>query len=149
MSRELPLAGQQLARTDFTDTYDTERTVSADIEDANLITSMVDRGGLFAGLIEQMHRPVLDIDLPVKVLPSSTPGHFHLFIDKEMDWEKYAALLNALVEAELVEPGYRDAAFRRGYTAVRVPWVLKPFAAAAAPELPGTWEAADFTGGQR
>jgi len=73
----------------------------------------------------EMHKPVLDIDLPVMVLPSTTPGHFHLFIDKEVEWSVYCRLIQVLVDAGIVEEGYYSAALRRGYTAVRLPWVRK------------------------
>ena len=72
------------------------------------------------------HRPVLDIDLPIKVVESSTPGHHHLYIDKEMDWEDYSKLLEVLAEVGILEPGYVSAALDRGFTAVRLPWVKKP-----------------------
>jgi len=117
MSREIPLAGQALVVAELDGAYDAERTVTADVEAANLITSRVAGTG--------MHKPVLDIDLPATLLPSSTPGHFHLFIDHEMPWETYVELLEALVKAGLVEPGYMNASRDRGYTAVRLPWVRK------------------------
>lgn len=72
-----------------------------------------------------MHAPVLDIDFPIRAVESSTHGHFHLFMDRSMTWAQYKKLLNALVEAEIIEPGYRDASLERGYTAVRLPHVTK------------------------
>lgn len=71
------------------------------------------------------HYPVLDLDLPVYVVPSSTPGHSHLYIDHLMTWEKYVALLRALADAGLVEEGYVKASIARGHTALRLPWVRK------------------------
>jgi hypothetical protein len=83
-ARRLPLDGQALARTDFDDTYDTDRTVVADLADANLITSIVAASaGDPDGLI---HKVVIDVDLPITAIESSTPGHFHLFIDCAMSW---------------------------------------------------------------
>ena len=121
--RRLPLDGQALARTDFNDSYDTDRTVVADLEQANLITSMVAGTD---GTASDLHKVVLDVDLPVTVIESSTPGHFHVFIDKAMDWQTYFDLLRALCAAQIIEPGYLAAAERRGHTAVRLPWVRKP-----------------------
>jgi hypothetical protein len=46
------------------------------------------------------HAPVLDIDVPAYLVPSSTPGHSHLYI-------------------------YVKASIRRRHTAVRVPWLKK------------------------
>lgn len=117
MSRELPLAGQVLAAVELDGPYDAERVLTTDTDQANVITSRVDGTDL--------HKPVLDLDLPATLLPSSTPGHFHLLIDKAMTWEAYEALLHALADAGLVEPGYVSASQSRGYTAVRLPWVRK------------------------
>lgn len=121
--RRLPLDGMALARTDFDDSYDTDRTVVVDLDQANLITSMVAGPEGTAG---NLHKLVLDVDLPVKVIESSTPGHFHLFIDHAMTWPEYLAVIEALSAAGIVEPGYLAAAQRRGHTAVRLPWVRKP-----------------------
>lgn len=71
------------------------------------------------------HRPVLDIDFPVKVIPSSTEGHFHLYMDIEMPWPKYKKLLEALSEAGIIEPGYAEASINRMATHVRLPWIKK------------------------
>lgn len=71
------------------------------------------------------HRPVLDIDFPVHVIPSTTPGHYHLYLDIPMSWETYSELLIALAKAGVIEHGYESASKRRGFTAVRVPWVEK------------------------
>ncbi len=81
---------------------------------ANLVGSLTDRG---------THMPVIDIDLPVKAVPSRTPGHFHLYIDKEMDWDTYMELLWALVDAGLVQRGYVEASIKQGATFVRKPGV--------------------------
>lgn len=71
------------------------------------------------------HKPVLDIDMPVKVIPSSTEGHFHLYIDKEMPWEDYVKLMNVMAEVGILEPGYVRASTTRKYSACRLPWVKK------------------------
>jgi hypothetical protein len=117
VSHELPLEGQALAVADLEAAYDPDRAITTDTAEGNVITSLV------AGT--NRHKPVLDLDLPAKLLPSSTPGHFHLFIDKEMSWETYEQLLRALADAGLIEPGYVSASQSRGYTAVRLPWIRK------------------------
>lgn len=38
----------------------------------NLISSLCD---------DEMHRPALDIDVPCRVVPSSTEGHCHIYFD--------------------------------------------------------------------
>lgn len=98
------------------------RPVVQSIELGTVVTSEVaDASWLPTG----KHKPVLDIDLPVKVLDSSTPGHHHLFIDKEMTWDEYDKLLTVLVKLGIVEPGFRNASQHRQHTAVRLPWVKK------------------------
>lgn len=72
-----------------------------------------------------MHLPVIDIDLPCKLIPSSTEGHFHLYIDHPMPWGQYVELLAALAFAGIVEKGYVNASERRGQTFVRKPGVKK------------------------
>lgn len=73
----------------------------------------------------EIHRPVIDIDLPMAIIPSTTPGHGHLYIDKPMSWYKYERLLYALESAGIIEEGYLGASLARGYTSVRLPWVKK------------------------
>ena len=71
------------------------------------------------------HYPCIDLDLPARLVPSSTEGHFHLYIDRPVMWDAYVKLLDALVNADLVEVGYRDAAVKQGGTTVRMPHVKK------------------------
>lgn len=85
-------------------------------EDAEVVSSEIGEG---------IHCPTLDIDLPCYVVPSSTPGHFHLYIDYPMPWRKYKQLLKALAKSGIVEKGYVKASIRRKHTAVRVPWLKK------------------------
>lgn len=72
-----------------------------------------------------MHRPILDIDFPIYAIPSSTPGHYHLYIDKPMSKSDYMKLLATLAEVGIIEQGYYNASRMRGYTMVRLPGVKK------------------------
>lgn len=74
---------------------------------------------------DEPHLPVIDIDFPIAAVPSSTPGHFHLYIEKPTTFEAFESLLYAMVEAGWVEEGYYRAFQRRNYTVVRKPGVLK------------------------
>jgi hypothetical protein len=71
------------------------------------------------------HAPVIDLDLPCRLVESGTPGHYHLYIDKAVLWPEYLAMLEAMANAGIVEPGYVRASEARGYSAVRVPWKPK------------------------
>ncbi|MEU4155728.1 hypothetical protein [Actinoplanes sp. NPDC026670] len=134
---ELPLANQVLARVDFdapTDGNYERPDTEAKLDTANLITSKVALEPEIEAVTGALHKVVLDIDLPVTVLPSSTPGHHHLFIDKPMTWPTYKRLLDALADAGLIESGYRSASVERKYTAVRLPWVKKAEPVPATPD---------------
>lgn len=72
-----------------------------------------------------MHVPVIDLDMPCTLVPSSNPGHFHLYIDHPVNWPAYVRALEALRDAGIVQPGFVHAAQERGYTTARLPWVKK------------------------
>lgn len=93
--------------------------VEADVKDANLITSeMTDMAGF--------HTLMIDLDVPATLVPSSTPGHTHLYVDVAMPWHRLSTLLVALADAGVVEEGYAAASIKIGRTALRPPWVKKP-----------------------
>lgn len=79
-------------------------------DEANLVSSLTASG---------KHMPAIDIDLPVRVAPSSTEGHFHLFIDKEIEAEHYWQILRALYEAGIVERGFYELSVTRGASFLR------------------------------
>jgi hypothetical protein len=89
----------------------------ADHHTATMVTSRLDWSG--------RHKPVIDIDLPCMLVPSTQPGHFHLYIDKEMTWDNFVAILEALERAGVVGKGFVTHTKRRGYATVRYPGVTK------------------------
>ena len=103
--------------------YDSVHEFRAHEHEADLITSLcVD---FDPETKENLHAPVIDFDIPVRYVPSTTPGHGHLYIDVSVSWLKYINLLRALAVCGFIEEGYYQAAVRRGYTAVRKPGVRK------------------------
>ena len=88
---------------------------------ANVVTSRADDTW---GTTE--HLPVLDLDFPIVAEPSTTEGHFHLYIDRAMSWDQLVKLMDGMEEVGLLETGYVEAAKIRGYSSVRLPGVLKP-----------------------
>ena len=72
-----------------------------------------------------LHYPCIDIDIPIRLVPSSTPGHSHLYVDEPITWDTYKNLLVALAEAGIVEEGYLNASVYQGGTTVRMPHVKK------------------------
>lgn len=93
------------------------------VEDANVVSSL-ERGA--DPKANPIHYPVLDIDRPCVLVESSTPGHYHLYIDVAVGDGAYWAMCEAMAEAQILQPGYVAASKRRGYTSVRLPWIRKP-----------------------
>lgn len=101
---------------------ETERVVVESLREANLLSSaLVGPDGNPTGY----HTLAIDVDLPVRVRETDTEGHYHLFIDAPMPWETYSKLLDALVEAGIVEEGFAGASKSREATHLRLPWIHK------------------------
>lgn len=58
-------------------------------------------------------------------VPSSTPGHGHLYVGREVKNVPFMEALMALATHKLIEPGYAVASIRRWSAHVRLPWVSK------------------------
>lgn len=86
--------------------------VETDARQANMVGSLLDNG---------RHSPVLDLDFEARLVPSSTPGHYHLFLDGlELDADAYDALADALVAAKVIQPGFRRRLRESGTTLARL-----------------------------
>jgi hypothetical protein len=82
-----------------------------------------------------LHKVVLDIDHEAALVPSSTPGHYHLLIEKYLTWDAYKEVLEVLGKHGVIEKGYAQASIARGASWIRTPWETKdPFI--AGPGLP-------------
>lgn len=130
MTNRPPLEGQWMLKNvefnSYGDLHDFDWV--SDPDEAQAITSIVrdeDYSAPLYGFYESKHRLLIDVDFPVKAIPSSTPGHTHLYIDKEVDWEQVENVLQALAAAGIVEQGYADACQDQGFTTLRLPWVKK------------------------
>lgn len=82
----------------------------------DLVTSIVDRD-------ERKHVPVIDLDVPAILYPST--NNWHLMVDVQMSWWKYALLLKVLSFVGIIERGYAKASIKRGYSAIRKPLALQ------------------------
>ncbi len=126
---EHPFPGNQVAFTDFNKegdySQDSAEAKPATLETANLLISKVEVPDYLKSSGLDLHRPVLDLDFPAKLVPSSTEGRYHLYLDKALTWPQYQCLLWALQQAGILEPGYVSASIHRGHTSVRLPWVKK------------------------
>lgn len=89
-------------------------------EEANLVSSKL------AYPQGNLHAPALDVDLPVECYESSTPGHYHIYIDVPIPWRKYKKMLRAMAKAGVIEWGYYKASVKRKASYLRKKGVLKP-----------------------
>jgi hypothetical protein len=105
--------------------------VSSEVVKAEATAGSVLLGRSLAGT----HTPLLDIDMPAALIPSSTEGHYHLYIDKEMTWREYKRFLKAMMKAGIIEKGYYKVSVKRKATQLRLPWIKKVEAPAVEPVL--------------
>ena len=71
----------------------------------------------------ETHYPVFDIDHDLfHWRESATPGHYHLFFDKPIEWKKYEKVLDAMADAGMVDPIWVNITKRRRNGVVRVTW---------------------------
>lgn len=101
-------------------TYSQEMREPASIIDANISTSIREDS-------DDHHALLLDLDVPAWLIPSSTPGHSHLYVDVRIPSQRFYDLLDALADAGVIQRGYADSSKRRGGTALRLPWIKKGF----------------------
>ncbi|MCU6480516.1 hypothetical protein [Arthrobacter sp. A2-55] len=125
-SGDLPDADGYVNPHEPADSFDDAEIVTSDSGVQDSARAWLWEGNIHRHPDRRLHRPMLDIDFPAALIPSSTPGHFHLYLDKPMPWEKYRDLLTALGKAGILEPGYVNVSRERKYTALRLPWVKKP-----------------------
>lgn len=84
-----------------------------------------------------VHVVALDIDHPARLLPSSTPDHYHLHVDVKCSWEDYEEFLRAAAKIGLIEEGYARVSIERKGTHLRLPWVRKEEPTETAPAVDG------------
>ena len=68
---------------------------------------------------DRYHAPALDIDCVVHAVPSRTPGHTHLYIERPLSHAMYKELLDALLKVGLIEHGFWNQFRMRGATFLR------------------------------
>lgn len=85
------------------------RTKVDNTTEANLVGSELIGGG---------HGFCVDIDMPCALIESS-PGHYHLYIERDLTWSEYEDVLRVLASAGIIEQGYYRAARSHGGTFLR------------------------------
>lgn len=103
-----------LRKVEFHTKYQTGEP--ADLMTANVLTS--------GKPDDPMCYPVLDLDFRCQLL-TSTSGHCHLVIEKQVTREQYDKLLTVLRDIGLYDEGCYKNWKRAGFTGVRLPWICK------------------------
>lgn len=86
----------------------------------------LDKGNLVSSrMVNGQHTPAIDLDVSAALIDSSTEGHHHLFINKEMSWRQYKRLLKALRDAGIIEPYFYTVSCKRKQTLLRKPGLKK------------------------
>ena len=106
----------KFARGEYGGTARPRRVEVKDVDQANLVSSLT---------VNNTHAPALDIDFPVHVVPSSTPGHYHLYLEKELSWVDYHKLLTTLYEVGIIEKEWFDMSMSFMQTYLRLPHIHK------------------------
>jgi hypothetical protein len=114
----------EMADYAVTDPATPDRDATTDIEEAEAVSSLI-RGKSFAPAPGGFHDVLIDIDHKAVLIPSSTEGHFHLYIPLGCPWDDYLQVLKAAARIGLVEEGYVSASESRGATSLRLPWIKK------------------------
>jgi hypothetical protein len=93
------------------------KTIPVPLSEATALTSRNAETG--------RHAVLLDIDYPAYVVPSSTGGHNHVYLDVPdgLSDRQHRRLMKALAKAGVVEKEWAHA--NRHGTALRPPWVTK------------------------
>jgi hypothetical protein len=75
----------------------------------------------------EAHYLMVDLDVQAYLVPSTTPGHSHLYVHTEngVPWRDLVQLLKAMAACGIVESGYASASIERRSTTLRLPWIKK------------------------
>jgi len=105
---------------------DIRERADVDSDEANAVCSWI-KDPNFGIFDDQKHVVALDLDIPAYLVPSSTEGHSHLYIDVPggVEHEDYMELVALLGRIGVVEDGYAAVSLKRGFTDLRLPWVAK------------------------
>lgn len=104
------------------------------IASINALFDVLQRAGL---LLSNTWQPIPDDDgwrhpLPeftmnceVRAIPSSTQGHFHLYINAPLSWDAYLSLLKALYYAKVIEDKFVELTVKNSFSLLLRPGYTK------------------------
>lgn len=101
--------------TGYSDYYVQPKT--SDPARANVVSSEIEGTDL--------HTLMIDIDMPARLIESSTPGCYHLYIDRPMTYKQLKAILEPMMNAGVVEEGFYKMFIKHKATHLRPPWFDK------------------------
>lgn len=81
-------------------------------EETNVVISKLPNG---------RHAFCIDIDHNCELVQSKTPGHYHLYIDIEIEEKSYFDMLDAMAQAGVVEHGYARMSRKHKASVLRLP----------------------------
>jgi hypothetical protein len=110
--------------------YSEETRVEAELDAANVASSEIEGPFILTDLFSPKpkgpyHALLLDLDVPAFLVPSSTEGHSHLYVDVQIPEDDYFHLLDQLAKCGVIQKGYAEMSKRKGGTALRLPWIKK------------------------
>lgn len=124
---------------DYVEDGEVDRVDIYDLEDAEAASSQL-------AIDTNQHAIMFDIDVPATLddglfragdftwstkpapawlIPSSTEGHSHLYVHCNLPWSMVLRILKQFAHAGVVEQGYLQVSEKRGFTALRLPWIHK------------------------
>jgi hypothetical protein len=97
------------------------------LEDADVVSSRAKTYGGTPQLDPETatHFPIFDLDVPAYLVPSSTPGHSHLYVDKRVSWRQYRKVLKAMSKAGIIDEAYYEATVGAKAAFLRLPWIKR------------------------
>ena len=112
---------------DSYDAGDIRERADVDHDEANAVSSRIRNDDYDFSLEPDRHVIALDLDIPAYLIPSSTEGHSHLYIDVPdgVRHDDYMELITLLGRIGVLEDGYVAVSLKRGFTDLRLPWVAK------------------------
>jgi len=104
-----------------------EQLQFSNVVSSQLADDIVTRTLQSVGLEGKRHAVAIDLDIPAYLVPSTTPGHSHLYVDVPggIAHDDYMDLLEVLGRCGVIEEGYAEVSRKRGHSDLRPPWIKK------------------------